>query len=142
MRLLDDMYARIKMYAFMGPVKFFSFSKAKHSKRILHIGAHEGTELEAYLMLGFEDIFWVEAIPEVFERLKNRVGETNCASALLWSSNNEKLKFKIANNEVSSSAFSFTDELPLENLRTIREIELKTATLDTLILERILNRNF
>lgn len=81
MRLLDDMYARIKMYAFMGPVKFLIFSKAKHSKRILHIGAHEGQELEEYVMLGFEGIFWVEANPEVFERLKNRVGKSNCASA-------------------------------------------------------------
>jgi FkbM family methyltransferase len=142
MRLPDDMYARIKMYAFMGPVKFLSFSKAKHSKRILHIGAHEGQELEEYVMLGFEGIFWVEAIPEVFERLKNRVGESNCASALLWSSSNEKLKFKIANNEVSSSAFSFTGETPWENVRTVKEIELQTSTLDTLVLERILNVDF
>jgi FkbM family methyltransferase len=142
MQVLDNIYARVKMYAFMGPVKFFSISKAQHSKQILHIGAHEGQELNAYSMLGFKDIFWVEAIPEVFERLKNRVGESNCASALLWSSSGEKLKFNVANNEVSSSVFSFTDKTPWDNVRMVREIELQTSTLDTLILKGILREDF
>jgi FkbM family methyltransferase len=142
MQILDDTYTRIKKYAFMGPVKFFANSNAIHSQRILHIGAHEGQEKEAYFMLGFEDTFWIEAIPEVFERLKNRVGESNCAAALMWSSSNEKIMFKIANNELSSSAFSFTDESPFSNLRMVNEIELQTSTLDSLILEGILNRDF
>lgn len=142
MQALDDIYTRIKMYAFIGPVKFLSISKAKHSKHILHIGAHEGQEFEAYSILGFKDIFWVEAIPEVFERLKNRVGESNCASALLWSSNDEKLRFNIANNEVSSSAFSFTDQTPWDNVRMVREIELQTSTLDSLVLKGILREDF
>jgi len=46
--------------------------KNKIEKRgIIHIGAHEGQEVESYLSLGFKKIMLIEANPDLAENLKN-----------------------------------------------------------------------
>ena len=41
-------------------------------KNIIHIGAHDGQEYKYYKDIGFENITWIEANPEISKRLEER----------------------------------------------------------------------
>ena len=45
-------------------------------KGIIHIGAHQGEEVEYYLQMGFENILLIEANPEWVELLNEKCGNT------------------------------------------------------------------
>lgn len=87
-------------------------------KGIIHLGAHQGEEVETYLNVGFEKIFLVEANPELCELLKEKfknepsVQVANCAV----SDKSGEFEFHIhaSNNGVESSSL-----LPMKDLSRI-----------------------
>jgi FkbM family methyltransferase len=103
---------------------------------VVHCGAHLAEELEEYLDVGWNDITWIEANPDLIPRLKARVKEISFSKVLnaaLWSLDGKALELKVANNSYSSSFLNFglhAEIYPEINFEKV--IKVKTVTLDSL----------
>lgn len=79
-------------------------------KSVLHIGASHGEERDAYLSNGIYDVTWIEAIPEVFEKLCVNVEryQHKCINACIHETEGLELDFNVSSNDgQSSSIFEF-----------------------------------
>ena len=56
---------------------------------VIHIGAHEGQELDDYLAMGAEKILFIEANPAVFSRLQENISSCGHARAVCCAVGNE-----------------------------------------------------
>lgn len=118
------------------PVEFLAKNTSLRSQ-ILHIGAHEGEEALNYANLGFREVAWVEAQPEIFERLKVIVGSDYCLQAAVWSKRT-KLELNISSNSVSTSLLEFGEMTPWKDLKTLKKVQIETITLANVV--EIFNR--
>jgi len=109
------------------PTEFYS-KFIRTSGSILHIGAHLGEEQQAYKAMGFYEIAWVEAQPEIFAQLVKKVDPKFCLEAAVWSER-KILQLNISSNSVSTSLFEFSADTPWKELKTVDKIEVKTITL-------------
>ena len=78
-------------------------------KGVMHIGAHLGEELGFYRNnVGFNHVYFIEANPEVYKRLKG-IADDTCwtANFLLGERNEQGVEFHISSNSVSSSVYKF-----------------------------------
>lgn len=106
---------------------------------IVHVGAHEAEELESYEQNGWgtQVTFWVEAIPEKSEELRQRLsGRENheVLEAVAWDCSGEFVDFQITNNFQSSSAFDLKDHHVVHpEIHVSRTLRLKTFTLQDLL---------
>ncbi len=107
-------------------------------KGIFHIGASHGEEMEEYLKNGIERQIWIEAIPEVFAKLEEKMLPYNMAIPINACISNEigkKVQFNITDNEGQSSSFlpmgTHTVEHP--TVKVVKTIELITTTADTIV---------
>jgi FkbM family methyltransferase len=116
-----------KFLAIASPIEFLA-KKSWIRGQILHIGAHEGEESLAYSQLGFENSVWVEAQPEVFEKLSEAIGSKFCLQGAVWSERT-KLSLNVSNNSVSTSILEFGESTPWKDLSTLKQIEVETITL-------------
>lgn len=73
---------------------------------VLHIGASEGQEAQAYQDLGVERVVWIEADPKIFLKLKYHLRRFPNQEAVLAcvSDREEETLFNIANNGGQSSS--------------------------------------
>ncbi|MEG4013533.1 MULTISPECIES: FkbM family methyltransferase [unclassified Microcoleus] len=105
---------------------------------VIHVGAHEGEELKTYQEMGIKQVLFIEANPDVAERLKKRmagmleVQVVNCAI----SNQNGTVELIVTNNEMSSSI------LPLKvhgdiypTIQVTHKLTVEAKTLDTLLEE-------
>ena len=103
---------------------------------VVHCGAHLAEELEEYEDVGWRDVTWIEANPDLIPRLKARVKDSNLNKILvaaLWSVDGEQLELKVANNSYSSSFLNFGSHAktyPDINFKKV--IKVKSVTLDSL----------
>jgi FkbM family methyltransferase len=107
---------------------------------VLHLGANTGQEADAYKACGVNQVIWVEAIPEVYRHLVSHTAGFPGSIALqacVSDRTGEKVKFHIANNGgQSSSLLEFGTHLQEHpSVRYVREIELTTVRVDTLLEE-------
>lgn len=127
-------------------------------KGILHVGAHECEELTDYLKNGIsnQNIFWVEAMPDKVELIKNnpqiqvlividadkipllRIIKNNpqiqIFQALIDIEDNKNIPFYITNNGQSSSLLEFGSHATNHpHVEVVEQINLTTTRLDTLI---------
>jgi FkbM family methyltransferase len=112
------------------------------SKGVLHLGAHKGEEADIYQWLG-KKVIWVEAIPKVFNQLKDNLyfySDQEAYCLLLGDMDNIKKIFYISNNDsVSSSLFKFSKNtldrkyFSEQALETKNEIKLEMSKLDTFV---------
>lgn len=108
-----------------------------HITGVLHVGAHECEEREAYHQLGLRDtdIFWVEGNSDIVSRVQKNLGKTvQIYDALIGDEDAKTVNFIITNNGQSSSI------LELEEHKTehphVWEVDRYpkiTTRLDTLI---------
>jgi FkbM family methyltransferase len=107
----------------------------QQERGVLHLGGHEGQEIEKYSQFGLK-VIWVEANPEIFDILENKLtGQLNQSAYcnLLSDVDNEIVNFYISNGDAgSSSMFEFGSQLEFEDLRMVSEIKLKTTRLDSM----------
>lgn len=109
---------------------------------VIHIGAHEGTELSSYQAMGAEKILFIEANPVVFERLQANmaaypnVQTVNCAIT----NRNGTIDLRVTSFDQSSSI------LPLKHHQDIypsitetHQVTVQSRTVDTLLQELGLN---
>ncbi|PYI52126.1 FkbM family methyltransferase [Paenibacillus flagellatus] len=107
-------------------------------KGVIHIGAHEGQEVGAYLALGFERILLVEANPFVYQRLYSAVGawpQVRTAHCAI-SNQNGDVRLRVTSFDQSSSI------LPLKRHKDIYphidedyQLTVPSKTLDSLLAE-------
>lgn len=81
------------------------------SKGILHLGASTGQEAQKYKELGIKRVIWVEAIPDVYQRLLQHLEDVGCSegasciNACVSDESGKEVEFHISNNEAQSSSF-------------------------------------
>ncbi len=109
---------------------------------IIHIGAHEGQEMQEYQVMGADKVLFVEANPSVFERLKLHIAGipnvwlANCAI----SNQNGTVNLRVNSHDMSSSI------LPLKlhkeiypGMLEVDQVTVTSKTLDSLMQESPLN---
>lgn len=115
---------------------------------IIHCGAHEGEEAIEYDTNGIRHVVWIEAIPEVFNRLKTNVKKYNhvTINSCVSDVDNEKKIFHVSNNFQSSSLLDFgTHKNVHKEIHFTKDIEVITKKISTIIKENnldITNYNF
>ena len=72
---------------------------------IIHVGAHEGSELSTYQSMGINRILFIEANPSVFERLKINVAKVPEVRVLNYaiSDRNDFIPLHVTSMDASSS---------------------------------------
>jgi FkbM family methyltransferase len=95
----------------------------------LHVGAHLAEEEPIYVHMGFREINWIEAQPEVFIKLIKKVPPASCIQAAIWSERTI-LQFNVSSNSVSSSIFEFGELTPWKELSTLSRIDVEAITLN------------
>lgn len=120
-------------------LKYYMFSKCKG---ILHLGANVGQEAIEYAKLN-KPVIWVEADPEIFEKLKVNIKKYNLQKAflaLLTDQDNEKYIFNIANNNGGSSSIFELGQWHLDiGIKYIKTKDLFSVKLSTMIEKNKLN---
>jgi FkbM family methyltransferase len=111
---------------------------------VLHCGASIGQEAESYAKLGVKNMVFVEADPDVYEKLKVNISKYPNAipvNACLSDKDNEEVTFNLANNGGQSSSMlefgTHTEAHP--EVKFIGSIPLITKRLDSMIEELNLN---
>ena len=106
-------------------------------KGILHIGAHECEELNAYKQVGVapEKTYWVEAIPAKVAMCKELYGNgLHIYQAVIDNIDGAPVTFNITNNGESSSILEFgTHSTSHPHVHVIGKVDTTTTRLDTLI---------
>lgn len=74
-------------------------------KNIIHVGAHECEELNTYLSLGVDRIIWIEANPEKYAIIEDKISNFSYMHLFKFDAGNEETKteLNISNNGQSSS---------------------------------------
>lgn len=111
-------------------------------KGIIHIGAHEGQEVNTYKSWGVDNILYIEANPKVFAKLqKNLVSFPDVKIACCAISNqNGEITLNITSSDQSSSILSLKIHQKIYPTITEEEqIIVPSKTLDFLLKEMALN---
>lgn len=109
---------------------------------VIHVGAHEGTEIAAYQQMGAQKVLFVEANPAVFERLQaNLTGmpdvlSVNCAIG----DRNGTVDLHVTSFDQSSSILQLKRHQEIyPHITETHQITVESKTLDTLLQEQELN---
>ncbi len=106
-------------------------------KGVIHIGAHEGKELAAYKKIGVEKVLFIEANPEVYRLLEQRVaGESieirtvNCAISDV----DGDVELHITNQDQSSSILPLKKHKDIyPEIQELKKVKVASNRLDTLL---------
>ncbi len=111
-------------------------------KGVIHIGAHEGQELNYYQKMGVKNVLFIEANPVVCERLKTRVASypnvktVNCAISNV----NATVDLHVTSNEQSSSILPLKKHQEVyPHIKETHQVKVDSKKLDTLLQELKLN---
>lgn len=106
---------------------------------VIHVGAHEGKELADYLKMGFQRIFFIEANPEVYQRLQNHIqGRANVSAANVAVSDfNGTITLHVTNFDQSSSILPLKEHKEVyPAIQEVFQREVPCRTLDDLLKEK------
>lgn len=110
-------------------------------KGILHVGAHKCEELKSYLQIGIkiENIYWIEAQPELVYMNKINNPSLKIYQALIDEEDDKELVFNITKNDhtgdsQSSSILEFgSHETSHPQVKMVDKKIMKTSRLETVI---------
>lgn len=104
-------------------------------KRVLHIGAHQAEELDAYTRHNWNDVTWIEAQPDKIEFLKSRIpSHHRLIHAAVWNENGIPLTLNVMTNSESTSLLKLgTHAVEHPSVKFSHSIPILTTTLDNLI---------
>jgi FkbM family methyltransferase len=110
---------------------------------VVHVGAHEGEELDEYCKYGFGSVIWIEAQPELAANLSRRVSPpSRVLQALVWNVDGVSMTLNVTNNGQSSSVFSFgTHAVDYPDIIVETATPLRSQRLDS-VLPRDIGANF
>lgn len=105
---------------------------------VVHVGAHEGTEISAYQQMGVQNVLFVEANPVVFERLQANLAAVpnvrlaNCAI----SDRNGTVDLHVTSFDQSSSILQLKHHQEIyPHITETHQVTVQSKTLDTLLQE-------
>jgi len=111
-------------------------------KSVLHVGAHECEEMEAYLKAGlsYNNVIWIEAQPNLVSKMKVRNPNYKIYHKVVSDEDNKEVEFIVTNNVQSSSILELGEHKKyhpsvIESYR----FKTKTTTLDTFVKDENLN---
>lgn len=119
----------------------FSYILKKYNIKptgVLHIGGSHAEELEAYFLNNIDRMIWIEAIPEVFEKMISRLESYPWAigiNACIADVDGNEVDFHITNNEGQSSSMlglALHREYHPE-VEVVKTIKCITQTIDSII---------
>lgn len=108
---------------------------------ILHIGANDCEENDLYLKhVSKEHILWIEAIPDIVEKMKDKV---NIISAVVSDVDDKEVEFHISSNEgKSSSLLQLGEHAQIHpRIRYTETIKLRTTTLEKIYEQHKIERS-
>ena len=103
---------------------------------VLHVGAHEAEELDAYVEFNWGKIVWVEVQPDKVLQLKEKIRDTNhiVIEAAVWDKSGVDLEMKVMSNSASSSLLDLgTHKTEHPDIKLLRTFKVKTKTLEDAI---------
>ena len=108
-------------------------------KGVIHVGAHEATELEEYISLGFSKIFYVEANPRLMPALRAKAaqypGRVFVAHAAA-SDSDGTVRLRLTSMDQSSSILPLGKHKQIyPSIREVGQVEVRSRCLDTLLAE-------
>jgi len=105
--------------------------------KILHIGASEAEEIDVYLSRGWDEVVWVEAIPEKYEIVCSKISNYPKMKAFkyaIWSISNKVFNFYQTNNGQSSSLYPLAKHAEVyPHIFVEKVINVSTITIDDLL---------
>ena len=108
-------------------------------KGIIHVGGHFAEEIDEYYKNGVQRTIWVEANPEAFDILKNKVSNYPNAIALnecVSNKDGEQIGFHISNNGQSSSILELSyHKIAHPDVHYTKTLLCTTKTIDTIFAE-------
>lgn len=114
-----------------------------HPTGVIHLGAHKAEELDSYILNGIQKAVWVEANPDIFKEMQNKVSRVNghvAFNALISDENGHQYDFKITNNGESSSILDFGKHSKYHPQVIVTDvIKLYSTRLDSLIKDNGIN---
>lgn len=111
-------------------------------KGVIHVGAHEGQELPEYHKLRTKRVFFIEANPEVFARLKENVGHVPGVRILNRAilDRGGEIALNVASFDQSSSIFELAKHLDFyPGISESHKLLVKCSTLDDAMREESLD---
>ncbi|MCC3528786.1 MAG: tetratricopeptide repeat protein [Microcoleus sp. PH2017_22_RUC_O_B] len=109
---------------------------------VVHVGAHEGTEISAYQQMGVQNVLFVEANPIVFERLQANLAAVpnvlvaNCAI----SDRNGTVDLHVTSFDQSSSILQLKHHQEIyPHITETHQVTVPSKKLDTLLQELEIN---
>jgi FkbM family methyltransferase len=103
---------------------------------VVHVGAHLGEEALAYEEFGWLPVVWIEAQPELAQKLQESLlsPDHRVIQAAVWNVNNLVLKLNVASNSQSSSLLKFgSHSTDYPDIRFTNTIAVECKRLDALI---------
>ena len=108
---------------------------------ILHVGAHTCEELSDYLQLGINinNIYWIEALPELVEKIKTQNNNIKIYQAVISDIDNKEVVFNITKNDhtgdtQSSSLLEFgSHAISHPQVKMVAKRNMMTSRLETII---------
>jgi len=105
---------------------------------IIHIGAHEGNEIDKYLKMGVEKILFIEANPVVFERLQENIANLPNVQAVNCAISNKcgSITLHVTSNDQSSSILPLKRHKEIyPDIKETHQVTVTSKTLDALLQE-------
>ena len=103
---------------------------------VVHVGAHLGEEASAYQEFSWLPVTWLEAQPELAQKLQERLHSPahRVLQAAVWNVNDLVLNLHVASNSQSSSLLEFgSHSADYPDINFTREIPVESKRLDALI---------
>lgn len=113
---------------------------------VLHLGCHLAEEAKAYHQSNVGKVWWVEALPDVAERARQRLArypDQEVIEACVADRGGETVTFHRANNGMSSSLLDFgthTEQSP--DVHYTEDLTLTTTTVDEITFEYHVEADF
>jgi FkbM family methyltransferase len=99
-------------------------------RSVLHCGSHLAQEAKLYKDNGVNDVWYVEAQPEICTALRSSFGSNRIFEGALWSQEGLIKDFYITNNELSSSMYEINENI--WNVKSTRIEKVSTITLNSI----------
>ena len=109
-------------------------------KGVLHIGAHLAEESESYRSMGVNNVIWIEADPDTFNKLSGIVSDIGGNLAYCFAASdteNDSVDFNVASNGESSSLLEMDKHLIHHpHIEIVNHKKVKTRKVDNFLKEK------
>lgn len=103
---------------------------------IIHIGAHLMEERSDYLQYGLNNTIWIEANPEIYNRLKLTNSNEKAFNFAISDTNDLSIDLNVTNNGQSSSILELEKhKIHHPKIHVVNKIKVKTKRMDSLLKE-------